>query len=485
MSIVARTISIRRLEEKSAILKLLRSPLMPVVLGFVAEHFPPSTKARSAIEIYDLLDADLKMLRAEGLELPHDPQTYITDWVKAGWLVRRPGNAVTGETIEPSATTLNALDSVESWQHPHSAVSAARIHSIADSLENLSRESDPDINTRLAQLAEEKEALEQLIADTERGYFEVLSADQISERVLDVLELAGTIPADFAQVRTELEEINRTLRRQLLEPEDSRGQILDDIFRGVDVIAESDAGRRFRDFYTALLEHKKSTPIDEWITNILNRESAKDLDTTIADHLRRLFQDLESEGYQVNMLMTELSRSLRDYVRTQDFTENRRMLELLRETRALAGRTIEHQHLGPLVQLHTPLTQIGMNIHSIDSLEMKNLGEEMVETLPVPLDEAHIDTEALFESVRASEIDFEELRSHITGSVDKRGQATIGDVLQDYPATQGLASVVGLLYFAMANGIALESLETVTWDDNGTPMQAVITGWLFTHDNNL
>ena len=307
MSIVARTISNRRLEEKSAILKLLRSPLMPVVLGFVAEHFPPSTKARSAIEIYDLLDADLKMLRAEGLELPHDPQTYITDWVKAGWLVRRPGNAVTGETIEPSATTLNALDSVESWQHPHSAVSAARIHSIADSLENLSRESDPDINTRLAQLAEEKEALEQLIADTERGYFEVLSADQISERVLDVLELAGTIPADFAQVRTELEEINRTLRRQLLEPEDSRGQILDDIFRGVDVIAESDAGRRFRDFYTALLEHKKSTPIDEWITNILNRESAKDLDATIADHLRRLFQDLESEGYQVNMLMTELS----------------------------------------------------------------------------------------------------------------------------------------------------------------------------------
>ena len=151
MSIVARTISNRRLEEKSAILKLLRSPLMPVVLGFVAEHFPPSTKARSAIEIYDLLDADLKMLRAEGLELPHDPQTYITDWVKAGWLVRRPGNAVTGETIEPSATTLNALDSVESWQHPHSAVSAARIHSIADSLENLSRESDPDINTRLAQ----------------------------------------------------------------------------------------------------------------------------------------------------------------------------------------------------------------------------------------------------------------------------------------------------------------------------------------------
>ena len=95
------------------------------------------------------------------------------------------------------------------------------------------------------------------------------------------------------------------------------------------------------------MEHKKSTPIDEWITNILNRESAKDLDATIADHLRRLFQDLESEGYQVNMLMTELSRSLRDYVRTQDFTENRRMLELLRETRALAGRTIEHQHPGP------------------------------------------------------------------------------------------------------------------------------------------
>ncbi|MDO4631394.1 MAG: DUF3375 domain-containing protein [Corynebacterium sp.] len=485
MSIVARAISNRRLEEKSAILGLLRSPLMPVVLGFVAEHFPPSTKARLATEIYDLLDADLKMLRAEGFDLPHDPQTYITDWVKVGWLLRRPGTALTGETIEPSVTTLNALDAIERWQHPHSAISAARINSIAESLENLSRESDPDINTRLAHLEEQKEALEQLIADTERGYFEVLSATQISERIIDVLELAGTMPADFAQVRTELEDINRSLRRQLLEPEDSRGQVLDDIFRGVDVIAESDAGRRFRDFYGALLEHKKSTPIDDWVTSILKRDNARYLNPELTEQLRQLFQELESEGYQVNMLMTELSRSLRDYVRTQDFTENRRMLELLRETQALAGRAIEHQHLGPLVQLQTPLTQIGMNIHSINSLEMKNLGQEMVETLPAPLAEAHIDTDALFESVRASEIDFEELRGHITGSVADRGQATIGDVLQDYPATQGLASVVGLLYFAMANGTALESLETVTWDDNGTPMQAVITGWLFTHDNSL
>lgn len=114
---------------------------------------------------------------------------------------------------------------------------------------------------------------------------------------------------------------------------------------------------------------------------------------------------------------------------------------------------------------------------------MKNLGEEMVETLPVPLDEAHIDTEALFESVRASEIDFEELRSHITGSVDKRGQATIGDVRYRIIRQLKVCCAVGLLHFA--NGIALNLLETVTWDDNGTPMQAVITGWLFTHDNNL
>ena len=42
------------------------------------------------------------------------------------------------------------------------------------------------------------------------------------------------------------------------------------------------------------------------------------------------------------MHITDLTRSFRSYLRTQDITEIRRMLELLSETRLLAAHTIEH-----------------------------------------------------------------------------------------------------------------------------------------------
>ena len=52
----------------------------------------------------------------------------------------------------------------------------------------------------------------------------------VSERVEDILISAASVPADFARVRHEFEILNRTLRRQLLDPDATRGDVLDEIF---------------------------------------------------------------------------------------------------------------------------------------------------------------------------------------------------------------------------------------------------------------
>jgi hypothetical protein len=47
-------------------------------------------------------------------------------------------------------------------------------------------------------------------------------------------------------------------------------------------------------------------------------------------------------------------------------------------------------------------------------------------------------------------------------------QASIGDVLERFPAAQGLGSVVGLLALGSRHGVRGDSIETVAWvgEDN-------------------
>lgn len=459
---------------------LLRSDNFPVVLGLVAQYFPQGATARPAQEIYRLLDEDLRHLRSQGFTLPRGPQDYVNDWVRSEWLVRRPGTTRTGETLEPSEDVLAVLDAVQRWDNPHRSVTASRIESLAQALQTLARESDPDARQRLAALERQRDELDRLIEATHRGEYEVLSSAQIAERTADILDQAASIPADFARVRHELSNLNRQLRRQLLDPEDSRGDVLEQIFRGVDLIGDSDAGRSFNSFYDVLLDRERSALLDRWITEVLGREEAKAIPEQLRTSLARVFRDMEDASYEVNQEMTGLARSLRHYVTTDEFAENRRMVQLLRTTRHAAAQAAQAGEVGALNQMETPLVRIGMQIRSVAALKLKNPGEELVEEPPAQIEDSELDTEVLLEQVRASEIDFEELEEAISHALAKQPQATITEVLKLSPASQGLASVVGLLYLAMGRGVPTGRPQTVQWEDEGELIGARISGWLFT-----
>ena len=62
------------------------------------------------------------------------------------------------------------------------------------------------------------------------------------------------------------------------------------------------------------------------------------------------------------------------------------------------------------------------------------------------------DLEALRALARATEIDLAELTANVNALLTERERCTIGDVLERYPASQGVASVVGLLGLAAHQG---------------------------------
>ena len=134
-----------------------------------------------------------------------------------------------------------------------------------------------------------------------------------------------------------------------------------------------------------------------------------------------------------------------------------------------------------------------MSIDSVSRLRLRNPGEERVAVVLEDSPTATVDTAELLNKVRASEIDFEELRNNVLASINRHGTPTIGTILADHPATQGLASIVGLLHMAMRHGYPAVALDTktevdtaagvareiVTWNGEGDEGKARIPRWFF------
>ena len=473
MSVEARALSLRRLMHDSAAIRLLAADNAPVILALIAEYFPRGTRARPAAEVYELMVTDFEVIASE-FPMPRTPQNYCNDWVKAGWLVRKTGRSTRGETLEPSEEALSALEAIERWEQPVTTVTASRVESISSALQRLARDTNEDIASRVASLEAERARIDREIEKAQLGQFERLTAAETEERVQDVLNMAMAVPSDFARVRHDLEALNHQLRRQLLDPEGYRGDVLEEIFNGVDHIAESDAGRSFQGFYSLLMDRERSAWLDQWIEQVLDSEAGQDVAPERRRQLRRLFRDMEETSFEVNQTMTGLARSLRHYVSSEQFAEDRRMIELLREARGMAIDAAQASELKAFHRMDTPLQRIGMSIHSVSRIRLANPGREVVEEAPVAYQPGEDDAHALFELVRESEIDFEELHEAIRQTVSDSGPCTIAQVLQAHPATQGLASVVGLVHIADQHPLPVvrEASEKVTWTEEDGSVRA-------------
>ena len=74
----------------------------------------------------------------------------------------------------------------------------------------------------------------------------------------------------------------------------------------------------------------------------------------------------------------------------------------------------------------------------------------------------------------------DELSDNVAATLRAHGRATIGDVLRDHPATQGLASAVGLMVLATHHGHAIDGTEDIQWvSREGVARRATIRRRLF------
>lgn len=471
-----------RLATESPAWGLLRARNAPVAVAVLAEHLAGEQRRLPAPELFERIDEDLVVLREHGFDLPRTARAYCDDWREGGILVRRATDELREETYELSEGALDAIRFVTGLLEPRSSVTQSRLATILERLHSLAVATDPRAATRLAALEAERARIDAEIAKVASGDYEVLPRERAVEQARDVLALADQLPADFARVRSEMERLNRALRARLVDDVASRGTVLEDVFRGVDHLAESDAGRSFQGFFALILDTEQVAAFEEDVDGVLEREFASGLSAGEARNLRRLLPALQDSSAEIHDVMTAFSRSLRRFVQSDELTEHRAVQRVLREAQrdalALAGS------VQPFARTQVELLLTSVGIDAVTALTLHNPADHQTPDDVVPRVDAHpVDWAELVAAARESEIDFVELRGHVNETLARRGPVTIGELLDDHAATQGVASVVGLLVLADEHAVALDGLEPARWTTtSGAPRTGTVPRRLFTEE---
>lgn len=453
--------------------RLMASVNGPTVIALLESHLYEKERSLPASILFERLTRSLEELRGQGDDFPQTAQAYVASWLSDGYLERRFPPGATEEEYELSTPTVEVIRFLSAMAEPHSAATESRLSLVIQALAGLAEDTDTDKHRRIERLKAEQARIGKEIDAIHKGRMRVLPHETALERAREIISLADDLTGDFRRVRDRFEQLNRNLRERIMDSEGSRGEVLDSLFAGIDLIAESEAGRTFSAFWRLLTDPEQAAMLEESIDSVMSREFVGELDMRERRFLLRLTRNLLEQGGTVHEVLQTFARSLKHFVQSREYLEQRRVNQLLKEAQRAALAIKDEVRATGSLEYSLELTSSRLR-----SLSQWVLYDPSLQVEPEAMREGEpppIDLQSVSELVAQSEIDFRTLKEHVRALLEQRDQASIGDVLEHFPAEQGLGSVVGLLALGSRHGIkgadvGGDGVETVAWvgkDDRG------------------
>lgn len=291
--------------------KLLAADNAPIILSILQELFLENAKILSSSALKERVAREIEQLQASGEDLPQTAPAYISDWLAKGWLTRRFPIGAVEEEYELTTDAANAIRFITTLVQPRPAATESRLATVIQQLTKLAEETDTNPRTRLAALLAERERIDRDIQSMQRDGVKALPDDRALERIREIMALADELAGDFRRVRDQFDKLNRQLRESLMESEGSRGDVLEALFSGVDLIGESEGGKTFAAFWRLLTNPEQSATFEDALSEIVNRPFARALETRERRFLLRLTKVLLDEGSNVHDVLQNFARSLK------------------------------------------------------------------------------------------------------------------------------------------------------------------------------
>ncbi|MGL4504403.1 MAG: DUF3375 domain-containing protein, partial [Aeromonas sobria] len=357
--------------------------------------------------------------------------------------------------------TVEVIRFVSGLDQPYSAATESRLTLVIDALVRLAEDTDTDKFSRIDRLLVEQIRIDKKIDAIQKGQMRVLPHATALERTREIITLTDELTGDFRRVRDQFDKLNRDLRERIMDNDGNRGDVLDSLFAGIDLISESDAGRTFSAFWRLLTDPEQVYTLDLALDTVMSRAFVELLEAKDKQFLLRLPQTLLEQGGLVHEVLQTFARSLKHFVQSREYLEQRRLNYLLKDAQRVALALKDEVKATETLQYTLELTSSRLR-----SLSQWVLDDPSLQALPGQMAEGDaplIDLESVSKLVALSEIDFRTLKANVLAVLEQRSQASIADVLEQFPAAQGLGSVVGLLALGSQHGVKADFSETVGW----------------------
>lgn len=435
--------------------RLLNADRAPLIAALLDNLLMGDDKALTSSVMEERLNRDLQVLRAAGHELPNQATGYLNEWLNLGWMSRRLPAGAAEEEYSLTSDAATAVRFLMSGIQPRRSATESHLAIVISQLRSLADETDGDRRSRLESLLEQRARLDEEISKVNSGHFQPMSDERALERAREVLFLAEELVADFRAVREEFYDLNRGLREQLMDFEGSRGALLEKVFAGVDVIGESDAGKTFNAFWRLLNDPEQSALLHEAIDAVSTRTFSRALSTSERKLLRNLTSMLLNEGSAVHETQQTFARSLKHFVKSREFRENRRLHGLLRSGMKSALEAKDKVRANASIGFD--LTFTGARVSSAAQWGPLDPASRIASTEMDVIPEGGISQEDFAEMLRQSEIDIRALKNNILSLLNEKDVVSLNDLLERYEAEQGLGTVVGYISLAQQHGQVVDA----------------------------
>ena len=240
-----------------------------------------------------------------------------------------------------------------------------------------------------------------------------------------------------------------------------RGEVLDALFSGIDLIHDSDAGKTFDAFWRLLTDPAQSAVLSDALDAVMRRPFARALDARERRFLLRLTNHLAREGGEVHDVLQHFGRSLKAFVRSREFLEQRRLNALIQQ--AMREALDVRDAMRSNQPLRYQLTLTSSRIRSMAQLVLHDPAQRVVDAAMAEAQASDIGLDDIAELLRASEIDLRSLRENIRTALHDTSQVSIAELLECFAAPQGLGSVIGYVALGVEHGEVSDTSVAVAW----------------------
>ncbi|MBN7136384.1 hypothetical protein A7A76_16735 [Lysobacter enzymogenes] len=441
---------------------LLTAHLAPEFLALLQHLLYSNERVLPASVLEQRLETELAELRLNGRDLPGSAGHYVTFWLRERWIERSLREGAEEEELELTTAALQALRLVSALSTVRSTATESRLSIVMDQLARLAEQTDPDPQSRLRRLMQERERIDAEIDAVSNGKVDVLTDERALEQLQEIIALASELADDFRRVRDDFSKLNREFRERIIHDEGNRGDLLSDLFSNVDVIAQSGPGQSFDAFWRLLTDAEQSARLEVGVEDVFSRGFSKRLGRKERTFLRRLTGTLLDRAGGVNNARTGFAKSLRGFVQSREYREQRRLSRLLRDAKSSALEAAEV--FRPTDKVGHDLSLSSATYRSIGRLRPHDPVQRMDDTAVTQGESADVSLHDIAQAVVHSEIDFRTLRANVLSMLAEVSQCSIGDVLAAFEATQGLGTVVGYLALGVKHGqVITDQHERVSW----------------------